>query len=763
MKKEGSCIQTKRCTVVRILLFLVLVLPVSAFAQKISVSHFALAENDLTANSRGTTMLDQNGDKCALIRVQTTQKGFVFDVGSAGIQKVDDNHTGEIWVYVPFGVRHISIRHPQLGSLINYNFPISIQKARTYIMEITTGQVKTIVQQDLGGAYLVMNVSPANALVYVDEVEQTVEDGMVTKFLSYGKHSYRVSANLYESEAGNIEMGREKQVRDISLKPAYGQLSITTTPESGARVYIDGSETLAGTTPFTTGKLAGGSHTLLLQLAQYESYRMTVSVPSDGSTQPLAVPLTPNFGTLSVSSAGGCHIYVNGEDKGASPWTGRLSAGQYVVEARQASHRSTSQRVDVVRGKEQSIELAAPTPIYGSLNVSSKPADADVYVDGTKVGSTPDAFKNILEGTRSVELRKQGYAAYTAEVNVTEGKVSDLSATLSVEEKPNQVDVVSHEIDREKQYITYEEDVKWLYGELRENGYNLGSEEEFTLSLTNKENLDWYYDKATSMGLNVGSREHFDEIFNPNVRLDKMYRNHIGNAVLDNLISNMVYVEGGTFTMGATSEQGSDANRDESPVHSVTLASYYIGKYEVTQVEWRAIMGRNPSRFSDSEDLPVEFVSWTDCQRFIEKLNAETGLKFRLPTEAEWEYAARGGNKSRGYKYAGSINLGNVAWYADNSSEKTQVVGTKQPNELGLYDMSGNVSEWCSDRNDSYSSDSQTNPTGASSGSYRVLRGGSWQDNAKNCRVSKRDYNTPVFRRSYLGLRLVLEVQQEEK
>ena len=416
--------------VLTILLLLIAGLPLAAQAQTMGVTSFKLLENDLTAQNRATTVLDQNGDKCALIRVQTTQKGFSFDVGSAGIQKVEEDHTGEIWVYVPFGVRHISIRHPQLGTLSNYNFPVSIQKARTYEMVLTTGQVKTIVQQDLGGAYLVMNVTPAGALVYVDEMELTVEDGMATKFLSYGKHSYRVSAAFYESEAGNIEMGREKKVLDVNLKPAYGQLSITTTPESGARVYIDGSETPAGTTPFTTGRLAGGSHNLLLQLSQYESHRMTVTVPSDGTTQQLAVPLTPNFGTLSVSSAAGSRIYVDGEDKGASSWTGRLSAGQHVVEARLASHRSTSQRVDVVRGKEQSIELDAPTPIYGSLNVTSKPFGADVYVDGTKVGTTPDVFTSILEGTRSIEIRKQGYDAYTAQVNISEGKVSDLSATL---------------------------------------------------------------------------------------------------------------------------------------------------------------------------------------------------------------------------------------------------------------------------------------------------------------------------------------------
>ncbi len=674
-------------------LLLLMALPVAAQAQTstltspstMSVRSFTLLESDLTAQNRTTMVLDQNGDKCALIRIQTTQKGFSFDVGSAGVQKVEDNHVAEVWVYVPFGVRHISIRHPQLGSL-RYDFPINIQKARTYEMVLSAGQVQTIVQQDLGGSYFVMNVAPANAIVVVDDAEQVVEEGVVSMFLTYGRHSYRVSSPLYQSEAGNIEIGLEKKTLDISLKPDYGQLEISTMPENGARVYIDGSETPAGTTPFTTDRLPSGEHTLRLQLAQYESRTMQVTLPSDGSTQPLSVALTPTYGILNIKAPQGCHIYVNNEDKGADFWSGRLSAGPYVVEARRASHRSTSQRVDVVRGEEQRIELAAPTPIYGSLNVSSKPVGAEVYLDGTKLGTTPDIFRNVLEGTHSIELRKPGFATHTEQVTITEGKVSDLSATLSAEEKPKPAAAVSGQS-----------------GTLRVN---------------------------------------------------------TGNAVLDRLVSNMVYVEGGTFTMGATSEQGSDADSDEKPAHSVTLSSYYIGKYEVTQAEWKAVMGSNPSNFTGDDNLPVECVSWNDCQEFIKKLNAKTGLKFRLPTEAEWEYAARGGNKSRGFKYAGSNNIADVAWYqGNNGSKTTHAVGTKQPNELGLYDMSGNVWEWCGDWNGSYSSASQTNPMGASSGSDRVIRGGSWYSNARYCRVSRRNFNFPDCRSINLGLRLVLSVQ----
>ena len=227
------------------------------------------------------------------------------------------------------------------------------------------------------------------------------------------------------------------------------------------------------------------------------------------------------------------------------------------------------------------------------------------------------------------------------------------------------------------------------------------------------------------------------------------------SAELNKLINNMVYVSGGTFTMGATSEQGSDAESDEKPTHNVTLSSYYICKYEVTQALWRAVMGSNPSYFK-GDNLPVESVSWNDCQTFINRLNSYTGRNFRLPTEAEWEFAARGGNYSRHYKYSGSNYIGDVAWYTDNSGSRTHPVGTKQANELGLYDMSGNVYEWCSDWYGSYSSYSQSNPTGAASGSDRVDRGGSWIDYARFCRSSPRYYSSPGDCYYFLGLRLVL-------
>ena len=222
-----------------------------------------------------------------------------------------------------------------------------------------------------------------------------------------------------------------------------------------------------------------------------------------------------------------------------------------------------------------------------------------------------------------------------------------------------------------------------------------------------------------------------------------------GRFMVNGVSFEMVRVEGGTFRMGATSEQEDEADSDEKPVHGVTLSSYYIGKTEVTQALWQAVMGSNPSNFKGS-NLPVECVSWNDCQEFIQKLNSLTGRNFRLPTEAEWEFACRG------YKYSGSNNLANVAWYDDNSGGQTHPVGTKAPNELGIYDMSGNVWEWCSDWYADYTSYSQTNPTGPQSGSSRVIRGGSWDYYAWGCRSSLRIINDPTNRSNNLGLRLAL-------
>ena len=252
----------------------------------------------------------------------------------------------------------------------------------------------------------------------------------------------------------------------------------------------------------------------------------------------------------------------------------------------------------------------------------------------------------------------------------------------------------------------------------------------------------------------------------------------------------MVFVEGGTFQMGDTF---GDRYYSEKPVHSVTVGSFYMSKYEVTQKQWKDVMGSNPSFFK-GDNLPVEQVSWYEAVKFCNKLSSKEDLTpcytidksrkdpnnlnpsdkikwtvtcnwnangYRLPTEAEWEYAAKGGNKSKGYKYSGSKTIDAVAWYESNSDNKTHAVGSKQANELGLYDMSGNVYEWCWDWYDRshYGKSAATNPQGAAEGSFRLLRGGSWHNNDNYCRVANRDFNYQNYRYNNTGFRFLRAIK----
>ena len=462
-------------------LLILLAITLTLAAQNISVASFTLDEKDLTANLSGTSVEDQNGQKCALLRIQTTEKGFTFDVGVLGVQKVDDSKVGEIWVYVPAGVRRITIRHQQLGTLKDYYFPVNITAAKTYYMQLTTAQIQTIVKK---------------------AVTLAADD-----------------------------------TQDINCRLENGRPITITAPE-GADIYIDNKK---------------------VATTRYE---------------------------------------------------GTLSYGNHSIYAAQADKKTDTRSLNVPMGS-------------GALE--------------------------------SINLA--------------------FSKTFTV------------------------------------NGV------QFTMML----------------------------------------------------------VEAGTFTMGATPEMKNPYD-EERPAHQVTLTNnYYIGQTEVTQALWTAVMGSNPSSYK-GDNRPVETVSWNDCQKFITELNSLTGQNFRLPTEAEWEYAARGGKNSQGYQYSGSNNLNEVAWYWKNSGDKylsgtdknwnldkikrnksqTHDVATKRPNELGIYDMSGNVWEWCQDRYGSYSSDAQTNPTGPTSGSRLVNRGGSWYSNARLCRSSNRDNYAPGSTDKYLGLRLVL-------
>ena len=655
---------------------MLLVCSISALsAQDISVSSFRALENDLTANTHGTMEKDFNGETAALIKVMTTEQGFAFDGGMVGVVKTKQG-IGEVWVYVPHGIKKITIQHPRLGVLRDYFFPISIEKARTYEMKLTTGTVTTTVSRSASKQYVMFNVSPATAIVELDGMPLEVVDGYAEKSMAYGTYDYRVSCANYHTEAGKLTVSSEGKVeKSISLRPNFGWIDFRgATDYHGAHVYIDGER--IGQLPLKSDVLKSGTYKIKVLKPLYKPFEQQVTV-TDNNTTSLDVSLVPNFANITLTTDAESEIWIDGRQRGKGKCTLNLELGEYTIEVKRPSHHTVSDVITVAELTDRTIQLSSPTPIYGIMDISSTPSRATVLVDGVEVGQTPLILDKVLVGERKVTLKKEGYEPYEKTVTLTENADQIIVATLEVE-KP------------------------------KAPAFANGAKKTYTVN-----------------GVSF----------------------------------TMVDVEGGPFTMGATSEQGRDAESDEKPTHKVTLSNYSIGETEVTQALWQAVMGSNPSHFKGDLQRPVEKVSWNDCQTFIQRLNQLTGGNFRLPTEAEWEYAARGGKSSRGYKYSGSNTIGDVAWYDSNSLSKTRVVKTKQPNELGIYDMSGNVWEWCSDWYSSsyYSSYLGMNPTGPSSGSDRVLRGGSWNYNARSCRVANREDGFPDVRGGNGGLRLALQ------
>ena len=398
-------------------------------AQTISVSSFKLLDTDLTANTAGTMEQDQNGEVAALIKVVTTQTGFSFDCGTMGIVKTLQKPS-EIWVYVPRGVKKMTISHPQLGLLRDYFFPTLIDAARTYEMVLVSGSVRTIVEQTSRSQYLVLKVTPSNAIVELDNEILPTSNGIAQKFVKLGTYEYRVQAPDYHTAAGKVEVNdpNNKKVVDINLDPAFGWIEIPSHQEyNDAQVYIDNA--LVGTIPMKSKNLSSGEHSVKIVKALYNPYLQAVVVKDNETTQ-VTPNLSANFSEVTVTVDNNAEIYINDEKKGTGSWTGKLASGTYLLEAKKESHRSTSKSVEITPRGSQNIKLTTPTPIYGEVNLTSTPAMAEVYIDGVKMGETPLYLPHVLIGKHSVTVKHEGFSNYEGTLEIKEGQSVSISAEL---------------------------------------------------------------------------------------------------------------------------------------------------------------------------------------------------------------------------------------------------------------------------------------------------------------------------------------------
>lgn len=358
-------------------------------AQSLSVGSFKLLETDLTANTKGTMETDQNGNVAALIKVVTSETGFTFDGGMMGVVKTEQK-TGEIWLYVPYGLQKLTIAHQQLGVLRDYVFPVSIEKGRTYELKLVSGQIQTTVIKAQTAQYVVFSVYPSTATVTIDDVSHSLNsEGQLSVRLPFGDHTYKIEAPSYAKEDGIFSVGQEKSKITVNLKSLMAELTVKTDSEA--------------------------------------------------------------------------EIWVNDEKMAAGLWTGELVPGNYMVEARKESHRTVMQEIVLQQQEQKSIELAAPTPITGSLQIESEPLECYIFIDGKQVGETPSFIDDCLIGEHKVELKKDGYETKELTVSVKENETSSIDVEL------NKVEVVSNQSNADDVPIAVYDEIEIVENKIYDN------------------------------------------------------------------------------------------------------------------------------------------------------------------------------------------------------------------------------------------------------------------------------------------------------
>lgn len=414
-----------------ILLITFLIFSLSLFAQEIKVASFYLDASDVSANMQGTTVLDQNGDKCALIKIENTQKGFTFDVGLLGVVKTE-YHTGEIWLYVPHGVKRITISHPTLGVLRDYDLGMTLKSAKTYIMKLTTENVITNIIDYTQTQIIEISVLPNNAQIAINGiVEPLNSEGKISKTLSFGTYKYRITAENYHTEEGTIEINNpnQKHKLNVSLKKAFGYLTIYNSSQyNGATLYIDDKK--EGALPISKYPIKSGTHKVTIYKKLYKPYTETITISDDKSIsiQPI---FEPNYANVNIVAEQGSKIYVDGEYLSQGNWSGRLELGEHKIECKKENHKTTVKTIKLFSTNSVQYMCETPQPIYGTIEVSTYPANADVMIDGEDIGKTPFVKQNVLIGERELTISKPGHKTIKRTIKVEENKVSDICETLN--------------------------------------------------------------------------------------------------------------------------------------------------------------------------------------------------------------------------------------------------------------------------------------------------------------------------------------------
>lgn len=576
--------------------------------------------------------------------------------------------------------------------------------------------------------WLLIKPNPITANVYIDKV--LVKTGEYTGRYRPGTYTYRVEAPLFHTSTGTIVISDKNVQLDVHLESASGFVFVSSAPEDGAKVMIDG-KLLNQVTPCKSLALPSGEHLVQVMKEFHQQMSQKVIVDDDKTTNAVFV-LQPNFATVSVKSLENAAIIINGQPKGSGVWAGRLNAGIYTIEAHLDNYKTSKVEVDLMEGKSKDFDLKL-LPITSSIDINSTPIGAKVIIDGKDFGLTPTRISDLLIGDYNVQLVKDGFVSSNSKVSVQEGKISTINSLLV--------------LGRVVKVTTIPAACNLVI-----DGVEVGtSPYSGTLSFGNHTISAVQNNKKTEKLINVLSEGGLTTYELSLASASKQLSTEKSNIKVD-----LAFVKGGHFSMGSNIPE-IEPQWSAAPMYDVVVSDFFIQTTELTQLQWKSVMGYNPSKFQ-GDNLPVDDVSWNTVQEFILKLNAITGKNYRLPTEAEWEYAAGGGGVS-GTKYSGTdldVEVGAYGWTEENSSGTPHPVGTKKPNKLGLYDMTGNVWEWCSDWLGDYNPEFKLNPTGAVSGVRKTNRGGSWKHGYLLCTTKHRGGYDPGSFNNRIGFRLAM-------